>query len=92
MRDVMALHISDLGGADAISEAELSIVRRIAVLTVELETMEQAFALDGHASQRALDLYVRVAGHLRRLLETIGIKRQAKPVTLDAYLQHEGGR
>ena len=36
LRDLMALHIADLGGDTAISEAERSIVRRAATLTVEL--------------------------------------------------------
>ena len=40
LRDLIALHLSDLGGEDATSEAERSIVRRIATLTVELERME----------------------------------------------------
>lgn len=87
MRDVMSLHISDLGGPDAITEAQFSLVRRIAVLTVELETLEQTFALDGHASLRGLDLYTRTAGHLRRMLATLGVRnREHAPVTLDDYL------
>jgi hypothetical protein len=36
LRDVMALHLSDLGGDDNVSEAERSIIRRAATLTVEL--------------------------------------------------------
>jgi len=46
-RDLIALHTDDLGGADAVSTAEASIVRRAAVLTMELERMEQAFAKAG---------------------------------------------
>jgi hypothetical protein len=37
LRDLMGLHLSDLGGDDAVSEAERSIVRRVATLTVELD-------------------------------------------------------
>jgi hypothetical protein len=35
-----------------------------------------------------LDVYTRAAGHLRRILETLGIERQARDVTptLDSYL------
>src|SRR5689334_13287246 len=66
LRDVVEAHVSDLGGADNISEAERSIVRRIATLTVELERLEAKFAI-GKGSDSDLDLYQRAAGNLRRL-------------------------
>jgi hypothetical protein len=43
MRDLIELHISDLGGIDAASEAERSIIRRAATLTIELERLEAKF-------------------------------------------------
>jgi hypothetical protein len=49
-RDVIAAHLSDLGGEDNTSEAERSIVRRAAVLTTELEQLEVRFATAGEAS------------------------------------------
>jgi hypothetical protein len=79
-RDVIADHISDLGGLDNTSAAERSIVRRAAVLTVELERLEAHFAVASDAKAGDLDLYQRTAGNLRRLLETIGLQRRAKPV------------
>ncbi|MCJ2087133.1 hypothetical protein MKK88_14225 [Methylobacterium sp. E-005] len=81
MRDLMALHLSDLGGGAAVSAAEKSIVRRIATLTVELERMEERFATGGEADADALDLYSRTSGNLRRLLEAIGLTRRAREVT-----------
>jgi hypothetical protein len=36
-KDILAAHLSDLGGADNVSEAERSIVQRVTVLTIELE-------------------------------------------------------
>jgi len=87
LRDLISLHLSDLGGEDAVSEAERSIIRRVATLTVELERMEASFALAGEAQPEQLDLYQRTAGNLRRLLETVGLERRAKPVeTLQEYL------
>jgi hypothetical protein len=87
-RDLMGLHLSDLGGSGHVSEAEKSIVRRIATLTVELEGLEQRFATAGQADPIDLDLYQRTANSLRRLLEAVGIKRQPRDVTpaLKAYL------
>jgi hypothetical protein len=79
-RDVIDLHISDLGGADNVSEAEKSIVRRCAALTVELEHLEFMFATAGSATPDQLDLYQRTANSLRRHLETIGLERRPRDV------------
>jgi hypothetical protein len=81
LRDLIALHLSDLGGEAETSEAERSIIRRIATLTVELERMEAVFAVAGEAQPAQLDLYQRVAGNLRRLLESIGLERRTRDVT-----------
>jgi hypothetical protein len=83
LRDLIELHVSDLGGSDVITAAERSIVRRAATLTVELERMEGAFASAGEATPEALDLYSRTAGNLRRLLESVGLQRRAKDITPD---------
>lgn len=74
--------MADAGGADALSEAERSVVRRAATLTVELERLEQAFALAGEADPQSLDLYARTAGNLRRLLESLGLGSAAGPRTI----------
>src|SRR5271154_4870315 len=80
LRDLMGLHLSDLGGDVAVSEAERSIVRRVATLTVELERMEAGFAVAGEAQPDQLDLYQRTANSLRRLLEAIGLRRRPRMV------------
>ena len=87
-KDVIASHISDLGGIDNCSAAERSIIRRASVMTVELELMEKLFALAGEASAEDLDIYARVAGNMRRLLEAVGLRRRARNITpeLPAYL------
>jgi hypothetical protein len=40
LRDLIADHVADLGGEDALSTAELALVRRAAMLTLQLELME----------------------------------------------------
>jgi hypothetical protein len=91
-KELIADHISDLGGEANVSAAERSIVRRAAVLTTELERLEVRFALAGEASADDVDLYARVAANLRRLLESVGLKRRARDVTavptLQEYLRH----
>jgi hypothetical protein len=76
LHDLMALYLSDMGGVERVSEAERAIVRRACTLVIELERLETRFALDGEASPTALDLYQRVSGQLRRLLESIGLQRR----------------
>lgn len=90
VRDVMALHIADLGGVDACSEAEKSIIRRAATITVEMERMERVFALAGDTGPDAdyLSLYSRLANTLRRLLDVTGLQRRSRDITptIDEYL------
>ena len=81
-KDVIAAHLSDLGGLDNCSAAEHSIVRRAAVLTTELEVLEVRFAKAGEASSLDLETYQRCANSLRRLLEAIGLQRRPRDVSL----------
>lgn len=80
-RDLIVVHTSDLGGAEHLSEAERSIIRRCATLTVLLERLELDFALEDQASAFKIDQYQRVANTLKRLLESLGLKRRQKDVT-----------
>jgi hypothetical protein len=83
-KDIISEHSADKGGDLNISAGEKSIIRRISVLTTELEVLEAKFAqANGEASVADLDLYIRGSGALRRLLETIGLERRARDVTDD---------
>jgi hypothetical protein len=88
-KDLNEAHVTDLGGPDGLSEAQLSLCRRCAALEVQLEQMEAKMS-EGDITVD-MDLYGRLAGHLRRILETLGIERRAKPVeqplTLQRYLE-----
>jgi hypothetical protein len=87
-KDVIAAHLSDLGGEGNTSAAERSLIRRAAVLTTELERLEVKFALAGEASADEIDLYARVSGNLRRLLEAVGLRRRPRDVTPPDPLQY----
>jgi hypothetical protein len=80
-KDIVAAHLSDLGGADNTSAAERSVIRRASTLTVELERLETKFAKAGEASLDDLEIYQRCANSLRRLLEAIcsGILQYRRP-------------
>lgn len=93
MKEVIAEHVTDRGGYDSMSAAEKSLIRRVAVLTIELEKLETRFAEDPSVGERTLDLYSRTAGNLGRLLERLGIKRKERPPkTLEGYLAERAAR
>ena len=77
-RDLIVGHISDMGGRDMLSEAQLSLIKRASAIELELEQMEGRLS---KGAQVDLDTFTRAASHLRRLLETLGLRRQARDVT-----------
>ncbi len=75
-RDLIQLHLLDLGGPEGCSEAQVSLVRRAATLEIELERLEYEFARpDRTVGNRALDRYSMLTNTLRRLLTTLGLDR-----------------
>jgi hypothetical protein len=88
LRDLVTLHVADLGGDENVSEAERAIIRRAATLICELERMEAGFAVADGADDAALEVYQRAANSMRRLLEAVGLQRRARDVTptLGQYL------
>jgi hypothetical protein len=87
-RDLIAGHVSDLGGVSALSEAQLSLVKRASAIECELEQLEGKLSM-GH--QVDLDSYGRAASHLRRILETLGLERRAIDVTRREREDREAG-
>jgi hypothetical protein len=79
----MAAHTSDLGGEEALSEAERVLIRRASMLSLQTELMEQRFALNdcGEASAKQIEVYQRTTNTLRRTLESLGLRRRPRDVT-----------
>jgi hypothetical protein len=76
LKDLIADYVSDLGGEDRVSTGEMALVRRAAMLTLQAERMETRFVEEeGAASPHSLDLYQRLTGALRRVLEALGLRR-----------------
>jgi hypothetical protein len=82
---LIGLHIDDLGGESSVSESKKVLVRRAAMLTLQLELMERRFAQaeNGEASGPQIDAYQRCTNTLRRTLEALGLERRAKIVELE---------
>jgi hypothetical protein len=84
-RDLVADHASDLGGAEHLSAAQCSLVRRCAALEVELERMEARLSAGETVN---LDLFSRLLGHLSRTLEKLGLDRRPRPVDAITPLEY----
>ena len=81
--DLVVGHCNDIGpGPDLLSEAQLSLIRRAASIECELERLDAMLSAGAEVN---LDAYGRASSHLRRLFETLGIERKARPV-LQEYL------
>lgn len=74
LRDLIEAHEQDLGGSDNLNQAQRSLVRRAATLSVELERMEATFATAGKIDAEDLDAYQRASNTLRRHLEVLGLR------------------
>ena len=81
LRDLVADHVSDLGGHADLSTAELVLVKRASMLTLQLEMLECQFAeQDGMATSGQLNDYQRCLNTCRRTLEALGLKRRPREV------------
>lgn len=84
-REVLASIVSDLGGADAMSEAEMVLARRAVTLVVTCETHESKLAETGKLDSEA---YLPCVNALAKLLNALGLKRRPKhvgPSPLEGY-------
>jgi hypothetical protein len=93
--DVNLLLLNEQGGRDVCSEAEMAIIRRSATLIVALERLEAKFAeQEDGGTPNQLDQYQRLSNTLRRLLESVGLKRRPKDVTpqLSDYINSHATR
>jgi hypothetical protein len=85
-KDIVELHVADAGGRDCMTEAMLSLCRRAATLEIQLEQLECCMSQGDDVD---IEIYGRIASHLRRILETLGVERRPRDVTpsLQNYLQ-----
>ena len=81
--------MSDLGGADVISEGERQLARRAASLSVYSETIEARMA---QGEEIDSDDWVRVTNVLTRVLTAIGLQRRQRDATpsLHDYIASAG--
>jgi hypothetical protein len=84
-RDLIADLESDLGGSDVVSTAEKQIIQRAAITSALLESMAAEWLATG---QMDAAMWATLSNLERRLYETLGLERRAKPVeSLQEYLE-----
>ena len=82
LRFLVGSHTADLGGEQAITTAQATLIDRAAMLTVLLELTEQSFVQKQFkVSGQALIDYQRCVSTTRRLLESLGLERRARDIT-----------
>jgi hypothetical protein len=80
LRDLISAYQNDAGGEGVLGEGQKALIRRAAMLELQLEMLDKKFAeVEGSASARDLDLYGRTSGNLRRCLESLGLNRGRIP-------------
>jgi hypothetical protein len=89
-RDVLAEIVSDLGGADRLSEGQRQLARRCATISLECEKIE-AHAVAGEEID--LDCYGQLTDRLGRAFQRLGLRRQPRDVTPDlrSYVREKYG-
>lgn len=83
LHDVLAEIVSDLGGADMLSEAQRQLARRAATISVECERIEAELAGTGKISIKRMDHYGTLTDRLGRALGRLGMRRIARNITPD---------
>jgi hypothetical protein len=77
--------LADMAGEANTTEVQRQLISKFATLALQLEAMESA-ALEGHEID--VDLFARCSGHLRRIAETLGLRRvQVSVPDLRTYLE-----
>jgi hypothetical protein len=85
-QDLLANIVSDLGGPNAgLSQGQVQIARRCALLSVQCEQMEQA-AVAGDTFD--VEAYGQLTDRLGRAFQRLGLKRVARNVTPNPLLDH----
>jgi len=80
-RDLTRLHSQDASpnGPEHLSQAQQQLIRRIAMIEVRLEVMEGRM-VDGDETV-SLEEFCRASSHLRRMLESLGLRKVARDRT-----------
>jgi len=85
----LAQLVSDLGGENELSAAQVALARRWAQISTVAEVAFGVWLADGAPMEgRAIDKLIAASNSEARILATLGLERRERPVeSLSAYLQ-----
>ena len=84
-RDVFEEIVSDLGGADLLSEGQKQLARRAALMSVACEVMEGKSV---QGEEIDLEQFGQLSDRIGRAFHRLGLKRVARDVTVNPLLDH----
>lgn len=80
--------VSDLGGMDGLSHAQLALIERFVFLECQMQHWEALIAAEPKKSTELLSRWIQALNSLNGLAKTIGLKRKLRDArTLDAYVK-----
>jgi hypothetical protein len=91
LNDLIATHIADLGGEDAMSQSKLLLIKSAANSAIVLEQMEVEFSKKNGASFQEMLAYMSILNSLRRTFETLGLDRSATAPRTSDWSQYDLG-
>jgi hypothetical protein len=91
LNDLIATHIADLGGEEAMSQSKLLLIKSAANSAIVLEQMEVEFSKKNGASFPEMLAYMSILNSLRRTFETLGLDRSEKATRGDDWSQYDLG-
>jgi hypothetical protein len=74
-KDLILAHVADLGGPELLSEAQISLCRRVAAMEIALEQLEARMSTGEPID---IGVYARLTGCLCRLFALLGTRGRAK--------------
>lgn len=77
-RDVLGAIVGDLGGSDRLSEAQRQLARRVALMSIQCEAMEER-SIAGQEID--IDLYGTLTDRIGRAAQRIGLRRVPRNIT-----------
>jgi len=86
--DLVCAHVRDAGGIEIFSGAQMSLIRRASAIECELERLDARLSMSLPVD---MPVCAAVSGHLRRIFETLGLKRVARNIvpSLVEYLANK---
>ena len=84
-RDILSAIIGDLGGSDRLSEAQRQLARRVALMSIQCEAMEEKL-IAGQSID--LDQYGMLSDRLGRACSSLGIRRVPRNILASPLAQH----